>query len=111
MGISQHHPFDPLTGDEIAAAVDVIRKYQSGQLLFNAVTLHEPRKADMLKWLEHPSDGNKPARIADVTVILPDGAVYDGLVDLRTRKVQKWEKLDGLQPIVSYTSDILDSLR
>ena len=47
----------------------------------------------------------------DVTVILPDGAVYDGLVDLRTKKVQKWEKLDGLQPIVSYTLDILDSPR
>ena len=101
MGLTQHHPFDPLTGDEIAAAVEVVRKYQSGQLLFNAVTLYEPRKAEMLRWLEHPSDANRPARIADVTVILPDGKVLDGLVDLKTRKVQKWENLDGLQPIVS----------
>ncbi|KAH7244475.1 copper amine oxidase [Fusarium redolens] len=101
MGLTQHHPFDPLSGDEIAAAVEAIRKYQSGQLLFNAVTLHEPRKKEMLRWLEHPSDGNRPARIADVTVILPDGKVYDGLVDLKTRKVQKWEKLDGLQPIIT----------
>ncbi|KAM0471706.1 hypothetical protein ACHAP7_008971 [Fusarium lateritium] len=101
MGLTQHHPFDPLTGDEIAVAVEVVRKYHSGKLLFNAVSLYEPRKAEMLKWLEHPSDANKPARIADVTVILPDGMVHDGLVDLKTRKVKKWEKLDGLQPIIT----------
>lgn len=95
------HPFDPLSADEISASVDIVKKYHSGPCYFNVVSLHEPRKAEMLRWLEHPSDSNRPARIADVVVILPDGKVYDGLVDLRAKKVTKWEKLDGLQPIVS----------
>jgi primary-amine oxidase len=47
MGLTQHHPFDPLSGDEIAAAVEAIRKYQSGQLLFNAVTTRAPQEGDV----------------------------------------------------------------
>ena len=55
----------------------------------------------MLKWLEDPTHNSKPARVADVVAIAPGGKVYDGLVDLKERKIIKWEALDGVQPLVS----------
>lgn len=55
----------------------------------------------MVKWLEHRSAATKPPRVADVTVIAPGGKVGDGLVDLRSKKIIKWEWVEGMQPIVS----------
>lgn len=94
------HPFDPLTLDEIQSAISIVKKAH-GELFFNVVSLHEPRKADMTKWLADPVNTPRPPRIADTVVIAPGGKVYDGLVDLAAGKITKWELLDGLQPIVS----------
>lgn len=95
-----HHPFDPLTADEITVAVAVVKK-EHGDCFFNVVSLREPRKADMLKWLAKPIDSLRPSRIADVVVINKAGKVFDGLVDLKTQKIISWEMIDGAQPIVS----------
>jgi primary-amine oxidase len=97
------HPFDPLSNAEIEKAVEVIRA-EKGQVHYNAITLYEPRKAEMLKWLENPQAVSRPKRIADVVVIAPGGKVYDGLVDLVEGKVLKWEHVDGVQPLVSLGS-------
>jgi primary-amine oxidase len=94
------HPFDPLTLDEIRSAIAIVKKAHD-DVFFNVVSLHEPRKAEMTKWLAEPSDAPRPARVADVVVIAPGGKVYDGLVDLTTGTITSWELLDGLQPIVS----------
>ena len=93
------HPFDPLTGDEIRTAVDIVRKAH-GDLKFQAVSLLEPRKADMVKWLEDETKAPRPARMADVTAIGLEGKVYDGIVDLANTKITQWEQLEGVQPIV-----------
>lgn len=95
------HPFDPLDFEEIRSAIAVVKKAH-GDVFFNVVSLHEPRKAEMTAWLESPKTARRPARIADVVVIAPEGKVYDGLVDLAGGRITKWELLDGLQPIVSY---------
>lgn len=97
---AQLHPFDPLTVAEIQSAIAVVKKAH-GDVLFNVVSLHEPRKAEMTKWLQDSATAPKPRRVADVVVIAPGGKVYDGLVDLEDGKITKWELLDGLQPIVS----------
>ena len=94
------HPFDPLSLDEIRTAIDAV-KQTHGDVFFNVVSLHEPRKAEMKAWLENPRAFPRPARIADVVVIAPGGTIYDGLVDLAQGKITNWEPLDGLQPIVS----------
>jgi primary-amine oxidase len=99
---SELHPFDPLTGSEIESAISLVKKAH-GELFVNVVSLHEPRKAEMTKWLESPGSVPKPARIADVVVIAPGGKVYDGLVDLKDGNIIKWELLEGLQPIVSFS--------
>ncbi len=96
---SPPHPFDPLSNAEIETAVEVIRN-EKGQLAYNAVTLLEPRKSEMLAWLANP-DSKRPARIADVVAIAPAGKVVEGWVDLSEKKILKWEELDGVQPLVS----------
>ena len=95
------HPFDPLSNAEIDAAVQILGK-EFGQLNYNAVTLREPPKAEMLKWLEDSVNISRPSRVADVVAIAPGGKVYDGLVDLKTAKVIKWDILEGVQPLVSF---------
>ncbi|KAK7752625.1 peroxisomal copper amine oxidase [Diatrype stigma] len=94
------HPFDPLDFEEIRLAIGIVKKAH-GDVFFNVVSLHEPRKAEMTAWLESPETAPRPARIADVVVIAPEGKVYDGLVDLAGGKITKWELLDGLQPIIT----------
>lgn len=93
------HPFDPLTNAEIESAVSIIRA-QKGQLHYNAITLWEPRKKEMMKWIADPEHIPRPARVADVVVIAPGGKVYDGLVDLKEERLVKWEAIDGVQPLV-----------
>lgn len=93
------HPFDPLSAFEIEKAVSLIRKEQ-GLLAYNAVTIWEPRKADMLAWLIDPDHTPKPHRVADVVAIKKGGTVFDGLVDLDEEKVLRWESTEGVQPLV-----------
>ena len=93
------HPFDPLTATEIEKATALVTK-EHGKLAFNAITLFEPRKKDMLAWLADPEHIQRPHRIADVVAIRKGGTVYDGLVDLVEGKIIKWESNDGVQPLV-----------
>lgn len=95
------HPFDPLTETEIAKAVSIIRKEHAGELFFNAVTLWEPRKAEMMAWLEHPNTNSKPHRCADIVAIGRGSKVYDGVVDLEESKVLKWAITPDVQPLIT----------
>lgn len=102
------HPFDPLSESEIEAAIRIVKGAHGNDLLFNVVSLHEPRKAEMTAWLAKPAAATRPVRVADVVVIAPGGRVYDGLIDLASGVVTKWELLDGLQPIVSFQMRCLE---
>lgn len=93
------HPFDPLSAAEIEKATTLVTK-EHGKFAFNAVTLFEPRKKDMLAWLADPAHEQRPPRIADVVAIQKGGVVYDGLVDLDEGRILKWESNDGVQPLV-----------
>ena len=93
------HPFDPLSAAEIEKAVTLVNK-EHGPLYYNAVTVWEPRKGEMLAWLADPDHTNRPHRVADVVAIKRGGTVYDGLVDLDEDKILKWESTEGVQPLV-----------
>jgi primary-amine oxidase len=99
------HPFDPLSNAEIETAAQIIRK-EHGKLQYNAIFLYEPRKNEMLKWLEDPEHTPRPARVADIVAIAPGGKVYDGLVDLKEEKIVKWTALEGVQPLVGIYGSI-----
>lgn len=101
------HPFDPLSGTEIERAVAAVRKEKGDALFFNAVTLQEPRKKEMLAWLSDAVNAAKPKRIADVVAIGKGSKVLDGLVVLGENGVDElvsWVATDGVQPLVSGTS-------
>jgi primary-amine oxidase len=94
------HPFDPLSEAEIERAVAIIRK-EHDKVFFNAVTLWEPRKAEMMTWIKDPEHTPRPHRVADVVCIGRGSKVYDGHVDLDEGKIVSWELTDGVQPLVS----------
>jgi primary-amine oxidase len=100
------HPFDPLSSAEIEYAIALVRK-EYGQLGYNAVTLSESKKKEMLAWLANPSLP-RPRRMAEVVAVDRDSAVYDGVVDLKDGKIMAWEKLSGVQPLVRYQNLSLD---
>jgi len=93
------HPLDPLSASEIQNAVAIVNKEHKG-LFYNAVTLLEPRKAEMLAWLASPETAPRPHRVADVVAIGRGSKVYDGLVNLDEGKIESWELTDGVQPLV-----------
>ena len=94
------HPFDPLSEAEIDLVVSILRK-EHGSLFYNAVTLKEPPKAQMMKWLADPEQTPRPSRIVDVVVIGKESKAFEGLVNLDEQRVIKWEGLEGVQPLVS----------
>lgn len=97
--VAPPHPFDPLSELEIEAAVALVRKEHS-DVFFNAVTLWEPRKAEMMIWLKDPEHTPRPARVADVVCIGRGSKVFESIVDLTASKVLSWEQKDGVQPLV-----------
>ena len=98
--ISPPHPLDPLSSLEIETATSLLRK-EKGQLYYNAVTLLEPPKAQLLPWLSDPDHSEKPQRIADIVAITPEGKVMDGHVSLTEGKVLSWEHTPGVQPLIT----------
>lgn len=94
------HPLDPLSLEEIETVITSVKRAH-GDVFFNVVSLHEPRKAEMSAWLASPDKLPRPARVADVVVIASGGKVFDGLVDVKTATIKHWEQLDGLQPIIT----------
>ena len=98
--IAPPHPFDPLSATEIEAATSLLRK-EHGKLYYNAVTVLEPPKTQMLAWLADPDHSQRPARIADVVAITPEGKLMDGHIDLREGKVLSWEHTPGAQPLIT----------
>ena len=104
--LPQPHPFDPLTANEIEVAAAIVRKEHGGSLYYNAITLLEPRKGEMLPWLADPEHTNRPRRVADVVAIGKGSKVYDGRVDLEEKKILQWELMDGVQPLVSFMNDL-----
>ncbi len=66
LGLTQktalHHPLEPLTAEELGAAVALVREKRqlSDKVRFVSVTLHEPSKNDVLNYKE----GNRVPREA-----------------------------------------------
>lgn len=88
------HPLDPLTGDEIAASVAVLTASGDADAAarFASIDLDEPAKAAVLAW----RPGQPVARRALVTV-RRGGRVYEGVVDLRAHRVERWQAVRDAQ--------------
>ena len=94
-----HHPLEPLTAEELAVAVALVRKEHqlSERVRFALVTLHEPPKEVVLNFKE----GDPIRREAFLKLLNnTDGAAYEAIVDLTAASVTSWKHIPGVQPSV-----------
>ncbi|NJN60070.1 MAG: primary-amine oxidase [Leptolyngbyaceae cyanobacterium RM2_2_4] len=91
------HPLEPLTPEEIAKAVAIVRAERnlSEQFRFPAVVLKEPPKSVMLNY----QSGDSVER--EAFLILLDnatGATYEAIASLTRNTVTSWQHIPGVQP-------------
>ena len=88
------HPLDALSADEMnhtTAALKAGRQLTSGKIV--SITLVEPPKADVLRW----TADQKLTRRAQVRALQKKQA-YEGIVNLDTGTVERWDAVPGKQP-------------
>lgn len=96
-GKKSAHPLDPLSRDEIAAAVQVLKS--SGKATdasrFPIITLHEPPKQEV--WNFKP--GDNVGRHAFVVVYeRAANKTFEAVVDLNNKSLASWKEIAGAQP-------------
>ncbi|HUL98271.1 MAG TPA: hypothetical protein VLU24_02320, partial [Mycobacterium sp.] len=88
------HPLDPLSNDEIAAVVAVLER--AGRVdpatRFALIDLDEPDKAAVLAWRAGESVPRRAAVVARRA-----RRVYEGVVDLGRRRVERWHAVRHVQ--------------
>ena len=92
------HRFDPLSAEEIAAAVAAVR---AGDRLtegawFSTITLDEPPRG---------VDGS-PRQVRLVIVDGPEASVVEALVDLASGEVVRWDRREGVRPALGVHESI-----
>src|SRR6267378_496697 len=97
------HPLEPLTPEEIVAAVAIVRvgPASSEQMRFVMVKLHEPGPEVSLSY--EPGD-NVPR---EVFISLLDktngvGKAYEAIVNLSEGRVRSWKHIEGMQPSIMF---------
>ena len=96
------HPLDPLSLDEYAQTVELLRA--AGHLdeasRFISLELHDPAKATVLAW--RPGEAVSRAAFA---VIKQGPRTYEAVVDLTHRSVTSWTEIEGVQPSLLHGRD------
>ncbi|CAH0023596.1 unnamed protein product [Clonostachys rhizophaga] len=104
MAAPRHHPFDPLTPEEISRAARIVHPHFGGQTPnFRVITLQEPPKQQMIAYLdkEHRKQpiGQVPTRCARVEVVITgpkqNNNLFELFVDLDDNKVFEKKHLEG----------------
>src|SRR5262245_41871510 len=93
------HPLDPLSAAELTAAVAILRTsgHLGAHVRFATVVLQEPSKEVVLNFTE----GDAIEREAFAVILdNDDGATYEALVSLTSRRVKSWKPMPGVQPCV-----------
>ncbi|MBI4499581.1 MAG: primary-amine oxidase [Gemmatimonadetes bacterium] len=93
----QDNPFEPLSKDEISAAVALLRTdgKASERTRFTIVTLNEPAKERVLQ----AGRSTPLSREALVMAYEYDGdRTFEGVVDLTAKRVVSWNQVSGVQP-------------
>jgi primary-amine oxidase len=87
-------PLAPLDGEEIAAAVAVVREARGlgGRTRFVSVELREPDKAALA--------GSPPREAFLVVLTNDDGMTHEAVVSLDERRLIEWRDVPGVQPAI-----------
>jgi primary-amine oxidase len=93
-GTSAAHPLDALSAEEIATTVAALREAGDADSAtrFALIGLDEPNKAAVLAWRPGQPFDRKAFVIAR-----RDRTVYESVIDLATRKVERWEPKADVQ--------------
>ena len=97
--ISAQHPLDPLTADEIIAAVSVLKSQRAlgPRVRFETVTLEEPAKEIALGH----KNGDPIERAAFIVTLDNDTAsTYEAVVSITDAQVKSWKHVPDVQPRV-----------
>ena len=88
-------PLDPLTGDEIVAAVAVVREARDlgERVRFVSVELREPAK-------EALAAGTPPREAFLVVLTNDDGMTHEAVVSLDDRRLVDWRDVPGVHPAI-----------
>jgi primary-amine oxidase len=93
------HPLEPLSPEEIVAAVAIVRT--SGKLgpkaRFVTVVLHEPPKQVVLEYRE---DTPIEREAFVITLDSADGATYEVVVSITAAAIKSWMLIPGVQPSI-----------
>ena len=90
------HPLEPLTVEEVATAVAVVRAQNVGeQFRFPCVVLHEPPKSVVLNF-----QTGAPTNREAFLILLDNttGRTYEAIVSLTEGKVTSWKHIPDVQP-------------
>src|SRR5579872_1572515 len=93
------HPLEPLTAEEITAAVHIVRTERNlhERVRFASITLHEPPKEAVLNFKQ----GDPVTRAAFIILLdNRDGATYEAIVSITEGKVTSWRHIPGVQPSI-----------
>jgi primary-amine oxidase len=98
-GIGLRHPLEPLTGEEIAAAVAILRgeRQLGGHVRFVSISLHEPPKADVLSF---PLSGAVDRQAFAILLDNASGSTYEAVVSLDRKMIVTWNELADVQPAI-----------
>ena len=92
------HPLDPLSYDEIGAAVAILRAAGKADRAtrFVLIELQEPAKTTVLVWRP-----DQPVTRKAFLVVRRDRKLYEAVVDLARRVVDRWDEIPDAQPAFS----------
>ena len=92
------HPLDPLSATEIKTVVAVLRAagYADDGTRFASIDLDEPDKTAVLG-----SEPGQPVSRRAFVILRRDRVVYEAVVELAARRVERWTAIPGVQSAVS----------
>src|SRR5262245_27812506 len=90
-----NHPMDPLTAEEYAAAVALLKmaNHVNDDSRYPMITLHEPVKSKVLQW--KPGD---PVPRAAFMIVKHGPQTFEAVVNLTDAQVLSWKEVKGIQP-------------
>jgi primary-amine oxidase len=94
-----YHPLEPLTKEEIRAAVQIVRSERRlhDKVRFASVNLHEPSKERVLAF-QPGSDFGREAFV--ILLDNTNGFVFEAIVSITEQKVFSWCHIPGVQPSI-----------
>ena len=97
--IATTHPLDPLSADELEAAVACVRRARglTGAVRFVSVELRDPDKAELAAWR---AGGVSPVREAAL-VVLAEGRTHEAVVDIAADSLVAWEHVPGVHAAIT----------